>query len=89
MKPLSAIDSSVLALIAENPSMSPEEFEEMVAKISPDAREIAKEITRLAKLDQPEPVMEQSEVTETARAILDWAKGNRDYLKKRIAASAD
>jgi hypothetical protein len=86
MKALSAPDTSILALIAENPHLSSEEFGELVDSIAPDARQIAQEIVRVATGRAPESAPNPSEITETAEDILKWVTANRKRIKRQVAA---
>jgi hypothetical protein len=88
MRELTALDSSILALIAENPGMSPQDFKELRDRAkSPFAKEVAEEIVNLSNDGVGQA--EHLEARKTAKALLDWAKTNRAFLRHRRAASAD
>ena len=86
LKPLSATESSILAIIAENPEMSPKEFDEITAGTSPDTKEIAKAIVELAQKGSFENDENPTEVVETAKDILGWVRINRRFRPIRASS---
>jgi len=74
MKPISAPDASVLALIAENSGISETDLNRLMEHLSAEeARQIARAIVDL-RSNPPAEI--NDEFLETAKAILDWVKGN-------------
>jgi len=71
MKTITALDRSVLALLAAARYVLPGEYEQLVAKLTPDAREIAVAILKLKGLKTYSEDEEPSEpAKKTARALL-------------------
>ena len=74
MKPISAPDASVLALIAENTGISVSELDRLMQHLSDgEARLVAHAIVDL-RSNPSTPLA--NDFLETAKAILDWVKGN-------------
>ncbi len=76
MKVISAADATVLALIAENPRMSDHDLHRLMARLSPEAQEIASAIVRLS-VDQAAAEDMGDPIRKTASAILNWVRGNK------------
>ena len=70
-KDLSPADASILALIAENPDLRHDEFEQLVEELS------AQEVAEIARAIIDEDIVVSAAARETARSIREWAESNR------------
>lgn len=66
MKSLSAIDGSVLAIIAQIPNLSNERLQSLLCRLSPDARKIAQNMIRLRRKEK-ESGQDQTGIVEAAQ----------------------
>lgn len=84
LKSLSAIDGSVLAVIAQTPDISEEQLKSLLRRASPDAQEIAVKMVELRQKENKEP----EAPTSKDRFRFGVAFAQTGKVRKRKAMSA-
>jgi hypothetical protein len=87
MKELPADDMSILALIAEDPNLPRSEFVDLLGRLSHDGQLIAHMIVKIESGRSRKAASRSGAIGQAAKALLKWAKGNRNDQTKVEAAT--
>src|SRR5437879_2241022 len=87
LKSLSAIDGSVLAVIAQTPDISEEQLKSLLNRASPDAQEIAVKMIELRQKEGKEPGAPASTLEDRFRYGVASAKTGKVRRRKTLSAN--